>query len=324
MLDTQLQDTATLAIFTVHPVTAVVWLIIGIVGVAMSVDPRSAQVFLLGAGVLLGVWGILCLVLGDAASRRLRPRPLADRPAARLRRHQPGRGAGPADRAPAPGARVVAGDFTPDPALAGRSVLTLRHHPPAAVTAVLDLADRLKAAAPRAVAAPAGGPGDRADLREALDPHARLVRQRHRPPRRDRAGAVVRRPAARARGDDRGHGQGHGALGRGHRAAHGPARDPGGARPPRRRPGDQRAHLRAPPVPGAGRRADHPRALRRPRGAAGRLPRRRQQLLRLADDRRGADGHAGHRGLPGGLPARTPRSWPGPTRRRASAAGGRA
>jgi len=39
----------------------------------------------------------------------------------------------------------VAGDFTPDPALAGRSVLTLRHHPPAAVTAVLDLADRLKA-----------------------------------------------------------------------------------------------------------------------------------------------------------------------------------
>lgn len=68
MLETRLQETATLAIFTVHPITAVVWLIIGIVGVAMSVDPRSAQVFLLGAGVLLGLWGILCLVLGDAAS----------------------------------------------------------------------------------------------------------------------------------------------------------------------------------------------------------------------------------------------------------------
>jgi ornithine carbamoyltransferase len=35
--------------------------------------------------------------------------------------------------------------FRPDPALAGRSVLTLRHHPPEAVAAVLDLADELKA-----------------------------------------------------------------------------------------------------------------------------------------------------------------------------------
>lgn len=36
-------------------------------------------------------------------------------------------------------------DLTPHPALAGRSLLTLRHHPPDAVAAVLDLADRLKA-----------------------------------------------------------------------------------------------------------------------------------------------------------------------------------
>jgi ornithine carbamoyltransferase len=35
--------------------------------------------------------------------------------------------------------------FSPHPALAGRSVLTLRHHPPEAVVAVLDLADELKA-----------------------------------------------------------------------------------------------------------------------------------------------------------------------------------
>jgi ornithine carbamoyltransferase len=35
--------------------------------------------------------------------------------------------------------------FSPHPALAGRSVLTLRHHPPEAVAAVLDLADELKA-----------------------------------------------------------------------------------------------------------------------------------------------------------------------------------
>ena len=36
--------------------------------------------------------------------------------------------------------------FTPHPALAGRSVLTLRHHPPEAVAAVLDLADELRPA----------------------------------------------------------------------------------------------------------------------------------------------------------------------------------
>ncbi len=35
--------------------------------------------------------------------------------------------------------------IAPHPAVAGRSLLTLRHHPPDAVTAILDLADRLKA-----------------------------------------------------------------------------------------------------------------------------------------------------------------------------------
>lgn len=44
---------------------------------------------------------------------------------------------------------VTWGPLTPHPALAGRSLLTLRHHPPDAVEAVLDLADRLKAT-PRA------------------------------------------------------------------------------------------------------------------------------------------------------------------------------
>lgn len=34
--------------------------------------------------------------------------------------------------------------FSPDPALAGRSLLTLQHHEPEAVTAILDTADRLK------------------------------------------------------------------------------------------------------------------------------------------------------------------------------------
>ena len=40
---------------------------------------------------------------------------------------------------------MTAPAFTADPALAGRSVLTLRHHPPEAIVAVLDLADELKA-----------------------------------------------------------------------------------------------------------------------------------------------------------------------------------
>lgn len=40
------------------------------------------------------------------------------------------------------------GSFTAHPALAGRSLLTLRHHRPEAVEALLDLADRLKATRP--------------------------------------------------------------------------------------------------------------------------------------------------------------------------------
>ena len=40
----------------------------------------------------------------------------------------------------------MTGGFTAHPALAGRSLLTMRHHPPEAVEAVLDLADELKAA----------------------------------------------------------------------------------------------------------------------------------------------------------------------------------
>lgn len=41
---------------------------------------------------------------------------------------------------------VTDGFFTPHPALAGRSLLTLRHHPADSVTAILDLAERLKGA----------------------------------------------------------------------------------------------------------------------------------------------------------------------------------
>jgi ornithine carbamoyltransferase len=44
----------------------------------------------------------------------------------------------------------MSGGFRAHPALAGRSLLTLRHHPPDAVDAVLDLADGLKGAPPAA------------------------------------------------------------------------------------------------------------------------------------------------------------------------------
>ena len=50
-------------------------------------------------------------------------------------------------------------------------------------------------------------------------------------------------------------------------------------------PGDQRAHRHLASVPGARRRDDDARAARPDRGPAGRLPRRRQQRLRLADGR---------------------------------------
>ena len=54
-----------------------------------------------------------------------------------------------------------------------------------------------------------------------------------------------------------------------------------------RRPGDQRAHRLRAPVPGARRPDDDPRAARPALGRAARLPRRREQRVRLADGRRG-------------------------------------
>ena len=68
-----------------------------------------------------------------------------------------------------------------------------------------------------------------------------------------------------------------------------------GARPPRHDPGDQRPDGQLASLPGARRRDDDPRAARPARGRAARLPRRRQQRLRVADGRRGEARHALHR-----------------------------
>jgi hypothetical protein len=68
MLQTKLDETQELLVFTVHPLTAVVWFLLGVVGVAMSVEPRRAQLFLGGAGVMLALWGLLCLLLDGSPS----------------------------------------------------------------------------------------------------------------------------------------------------------------------------------------------------------------------------------------------------------------
>lgn len=61
----------TLFMFLVHPVTAIVWLVVGLVGIAMAVDPARARLFLLVVGPLLLAWALLALALGDDASQAL-------------------------------------------------------------------------------------------------------------------------------------------------------------------------------------------------------------------------------------------------------------
>ena len=60
----QARDVATLHI---APATAVAWLVIGLVGIAMSVAAVRARFFLIGAGALLTLWGLLGLVTQGAS-----------------------------------------------------------------------------------------------------------------------------------------------------------------------------------------------------------------------------------------------------------------
>jgi Domain of unknown function (DUF4383) len=57
-----------LTVFTVHPLTGVVWLVLGVVGVAMSISIDRARRYLTGAGVLLVAWAVLCLLLDGQPS----------------------------------------------------------------------------------------------------------------------------------------------------------------------------------------------------------------------------------------------------------------
>ena len=85
----------------------------------------------------------------------------------------------------------------------------------------------------------------------------------------------------------------------------------------RRDPGHQRAHRLRAPVPGARRPDDDPRAARPALRRAARLPRRRQQRLRLAHGRRGAVRDALRRRNAGGLRAGRRRRHRRAARRRA-------
>ena len=159
--------------------------------------------------------------------------------------------------------------IAPHPAVAGRSLLTLRHHPPDAVVAILDLADRLKAErasgwppllAGRVVALIFERPSTRTrvsfasgiarlagtslalsaqDLQlgrgETVEDTAKVLGRM--------VDAIVLRTGPHATLEELDRNAG--------------------------RAGHQRPDLRAPPLPGAGRRADPARALRRSLRACG-------------------------------------------------------
>lgn len=65
------EGTLKLFTFTVHPLTVVVWLILGLVGIAMSVDAGRAQIYLIATGTILVAWGLLALAVGGGATDAL-------------------------------------------------------------------------------------------------------------------------------------------------------------------------------------------------------------------------------------------------------------
>jgi hypothetical protein len=68
MLQTKLESTEDVTIITVHPLTAVVWFILGVVGVAMCLEARRARLYLVATGAVLALWGLLCLALDGTPS----------------------------------------------------------------------------------------------------------------------------------------------------------------------------------------------------------------------------------------------------------------
>ena len=62
------EGTSSLTVFTVHPLTALAWTILGLVGIAMSTSFERTRRYLVGAGVLLVAWAVLGLVLNGEPS----------------------------------------------------------------------------------------------------------------------------------------------------------------------------------------------------------------------------------------------------------------
>lgn len=62
-LRTGMDETAQLTIFTVSPAIAGVWLVLGLVGTAMTAGVRRCRRYLQVAGALLVLWGVLGAVV---------------------------------------------------------------------------------------------------------------------------------------------------------------------------------------------------------------------------------------------------------------------
>jgi hypothetical protein len=56
-------------VFTVHPLTAIVWLALGLVGMGMATDGIRARRYLIPVGLILLVWGILALAGAGSATQ---------------------------------------------------------------------------------------------------------------------------------------------------------------------------------------------------------------------------------------------------------------
>ena len=151
-----------------------------------------------------------------------------------------------------------------------------------------------------------------ADLREALDAHAGVVRRGDAPARRPVDRAQPHRLADRPRRAHIRHRQGAVALRRRHHGARQQARNADRARRARHRAGDQRADRPDPPLPDRRRHHDVRGEAGTDQGAQDRLERRRQQRGGIVDPGRRAGSASSCRWPARRSSTRSGRCWSGP------------